>query len=365
MPIFAMELVPPTAGLPAGVENVRGGEVRLSPRYPWLGGDVGFDAPVASGEPSGWTLDQTGGLGTRSVAQSEPNRVEWLLTGAAMDFGSNAPYLGRDIAGDFDVFCRVWMPSVSAGLFIPQLSAYSGRTGSQIVSMRFRHQPGFTNTYTEQFYFGGGAVDNVILNPYAARLSESLRTPHYLRIARSGNSWTAFTCRTRSIAWSQVGTVQSVALSSTVRLAVGMEAYVATSSPLWVQFSPVYTWPPLVTSSPQVIREYDAGSDFTQWDLSTFIENPRDELPRSFAMAGANVSYAWVVSNTSGAAFTATNQSLAQLQAAGVRAGRYLRLGVTLPNSGVQDTRWAGAVVWGTVPLGTVIDDGWNGGYNG
>lgn len=339
MPTYNALLLPPSVSLPSGVENYAG-ECRLATRYPFSGGDLEFDQQTSGSDPSGWTVVRPG---TPSVDLGVAQKNYFTMKGGFSTFASGTfPRIYRSITGDFDVFGCVWGQMASTGLVFVGLIAADGNMtdGTKAVSLDFRFSSGNTHWwYVAPSTSQGTNSDGVGVN------NDHSRAPLWYRLARSGNTWSGYFARTRIPApWTQMASspVTSTAVSSTCSLGFLCHADSAWSG--HCRFSPMRTWPPFLTSSPQIIKEYDSGINGTSWNLATFAERLVND-PRDYATAAAAKLYSYVANDASGTSFAQTDRTLAQVQAGGTLTGRYLRMGVKLPSDGLQDTRWNGATV--------------------
>jgi hypothetical protein len=339
MPIVSVQLTPPTSELPSGVETVAG-ECRLAPQYPaGFGGDVGLATVVPSGDPSGWTRNTfvanpstARGVGIRrpsmwSTTSNGTNGHEclWQTPSGANFDACGFVELSRTVSG-----------AISGGL------QFGDPTGSAQASVAIVSDATVPIARLTATVSGSAGVSLTLIH----EVVNWLQTRLWVRLRRTGNSFnTYYAWGDAPTAWTELGTTRGFTVTGMPNLGWRFTSGSSAGSLAWLNASPVTNWPFFLTSSPQIIREYDSGWAATPWDLATFSERPT-AAPRSYAQPASGDLYSYVASDVSGAAFTQVDRTLSQVQAGGVIAGRYLRLGVKLPAAnGYEDSRWSGATL--------------------
>jgi hypothetical protein len=356
MPTYNVLLPAPSVSLPTGVENVAG-ECRLATQYPFSGGTLEFDGETA-GPPSGWTY--SGGM-TTDTGISARNRFS--ARGVIGGGYASGVFLTRgSIVGNWDVFGSVDTQFLAGDTYFSGLIAGNLADANQLVSQQFRSGSGPAHA-TYLVATSPEAIDGMNLN------NEAWRTRIWYRLRRVGSQFTGFyqrAIRPTSAGMSQLGQATLGAVPSSI--SVGYVTHTSSASINgFTQFEPLRSWPPFLTTSPQIARDYASDSNSTAWDLATFTERPTCPI-RDFASAGATKLYSYVCSNSIGASFTTSDVSLATLQSGGTLTGRYFRLGVKLvASTGFEDTRWNGAtinVVASSVSSGgLIVPADWSGGF--
>lgn len=171
--------------------------------------------PVSSGLPSPWVTADVGAVGLAGNATYSGGT--FTVTGSGVDIEGTADefrYVYQAANGDCEIRVRLATiqntdPWAKAGVMIRETTAAGSRNATLVIT------PGNGVNFQRRTTTGGATTSTTVAGVTA---------PRWLRLVRTANSFTAF-YSADGVAWTQVGTSQSITMASSVTLGLAVTAH--------------------------------------------------------------------------------------------------------------------------------------------
>jgi hypothetical protein len=272
------------------------------------------------------------------------------------DYGTlTAPFIYRDISGNFDVYTRVGFGNdvaISTGGL--RVSLYCQSTSASGTSVGNGWQERDDGLFTTGVHLGNVNYTSLTGTGGAANLnsptSQTIQAGGwlYLRIDRTGN---VFTCYWSTDGFNWYGanayTVASFSSDCYVGITVSLDSTVSSLAAGMCDF--LRPWPPYDQTGPLASYVMDSGKSGSTWQRSSFQDylNEYEEFAPYSDIGFGTLTYDSGASDTPGSqTLTGTYRTTSQMQAQSDQTGRYFELSVkfTSPN-GYQLPKFCGASI--------------------